>query len=92
MTWRVVVADMSLRGKTLRWITRPDPCALARGSSLGGQGESLVPHCTRGSVSLSLTRRRNISSGRPYRRRGGQRGGGVDNVSASPGERAEEEA
>jgi len=50
--WLSRTGGCDLRGGNLRWITRPGPCALARGSSHGGQGESLVPPHTRGSVSL----------------------------------------
>ena len=55
---RVVVADSRLRGENLRWITRPGPRALARGSVHGDQGGSLVPGAssyTRKRLSLSLS-------------------------------------
>jgi hypothetical protein len=40
----------------VQWVTRSGPRAFARGSHLGGQGESLVPPYTRGSVPLSHPR------------------------------------
>jgi len=45
---------LSLSQEKLRWITRPSPPTLARGSLHGAQGESLVPPYTRGLVSLAL--------------------------------------
>ena len=44
----------------IRWTTRPGPSALAHGSSHEGQGESLVPPHTRGSVCLFHTRCRRV--------------------------------